>query len=78
MPHTVTKPLDADGGGGSEENTERARDMRLAFEEQEKSTSATASSSPRPYRSTEPLHPQIDQEEHDQGGSNYGGLKELR
>jgi hypothetical protein len=53
-------------------------DMLLAFEEQEKSLSATAPSSPRPHHhSTELPHPQIDQE-HDQSGTNYGRLEELR
>jgi hypothetical protein len=70
--------LDEDGGGGREENvSELERDMLLAFEEQEKSSSSTAPSSPCPHRhSTEPSHPQIDQE-HDQSATNYGRLEEL-
>jgi hypothetical protein len=41
------------------------------------SSSATAPKSPRPHRhSTEPPHPQIDQED-DQGGSSYGRLDDL-
>ncbi len=51
--------------------------MLLAFEEQEKPSSASDPSSPRPHRqSTKPPHPQIDQED-DQGGSSYGRLDEL-
>jgi hypothetical protein len=52
--------------------------MLLTFEEQEKSSSATAPSFPRaPCGSTELSHPQIAWEEHDQGGSRYGRLEEL-
>jgi len=52
--------------------------MLLAFEEQEKSSSATAPSSPRPHHhSAKPSHPQIHQE-HDQSGTSYGRLEELR
>jgi len=78
-PQTLPQPLDEDGGGESGENvSELEIDMLLAFEEQEKSSSATAPSSPRPHRhSTGPLHPQIDQE-HDQSRTNYGRLEELR
>jgi hypothetical protein len=76
-PHTLPQPLDEVGGGESEENvSELERDMLQAFEEHLKSSSATAPSSPRPHRhSTEPPHPQIDQE-HDQSGTNYGTLEE--
>jgi hypothetical protein len=61
-PYSLPKPLDEEGGGGSEENvSELERDMLLAFEEQEKSSSATAPSSARPpCRFVEPSHPQID------------------
>jgi hypothetical protein len=78
-PHTLPKPLDEDSGGGSEENvSELERDMLLAFEEQEKSSLATATCSPQPpYHSTEQSHPRIDQE-HDQSGTNYSRLEELR
>jgi hypothetical protein len=78
-PHTLPKPLDKDGRGESKESVSKLEmDMLLAFKEQEKSSSATASSSPRPHRhSTERLRPQIDQE-HDQSGTNYGRLEELR
>jgi len=51
--------------------------MLLAFEEQEKSSSATALSSPQPpccY--TEQSSPQIDQED-DQGDTSHGRLDEL-
>jgi hypothetical protein len=74
--HTLPQPLDEVGGEESEKNvSELERDMLLAFEEQVKSPSATAPSSPRPHRhSTEPLHPQIDQE-HDQSRTNYGRLE---
>ena len=51
-PHSLPKPLDEDGGGESEENvSELEMDMLLAFEEQEKSSSATAPSSARPHSS---------------------------
>jgi hypothetical protein len=78
-PYTLPKPLDEDSGGESGENvSELEMDMLLAFEEQEKSSSATAPSSPRPHRhSTEQSHPRIDRE-HDQGGTNYGRLEGLR
>jgi len=78
-PHTLPKPLDEDGGRGREENiSELERDMLLAFEEQEKSSSPTAPSSPRPHRhSTKPSHSQIDQEL-DQSGTSYGRLEGLR
>jgi hypothetical protein len=78
-PHTLPQPLDEVGGGESEENvSEFERDMLLAFEEHVKSSSATAPSSPLPHRhSTEPPHPQIDQE-HDQSEANYARLEELR
>jgi hypothetical protein len=57
--------------------SELERDVLLAFEEQEKSSSATIPSSPRPSRrSTEPSHPRIDQT-HDQSGTSYGRLEEL-
>jgi hypothetical protein len=50
-PHTLPKPLDEDGGGKSEENiSELEINMLLAFEEQKKSSSATAPSSARPHR----------------------------
>ena len=75
-PHSLPKPLDEDGGGGSEENvSELERDMLLAFEEQEKSSSATAPSSPQPPRRyTEQSHPRIDE----QGGTSYSSLEGLR
>lgn len=42
-PHSLLTPLDENGGGGSYENAaELERDIQLAFEEQEKSLSATA------------------------------------
>jgi len=51
--------------------------MLLAFEEQEKSSSATALSSPQPpCRYTEQSSPQIDQED-DQGDTSHGRLDEL-
>jgi hypothetical protein len=77
-PHTLPKPLDEDGGGESRENvSELEMDMLLAFKEQEKSSSATAPSSPQPPRCyTEQLHPQIDQE-HEQGETSHSRLKEL-
>jgi hypothetical protein len=75
-PHSLPKPLDEDGGGGSEENvSELERDMLLAFEEQEKSSSATAPSSPQPpHRYTEQSHPRIDE----QSGTSYSSLEGLR
>jgi hypothetical protein len=78
-PILYLKPLDEDGGGGSEGNvSELERDMLLAFEEQEKSSSATAPSSPQPPRRyTEQSHPRIDQE-HEQGGTSYSSLEGLR
>ena len=77
-PHTLPKPLDEDGGGESWENiSELEMDMLLAFEEQEKSSSATAPSSARPHRhSTEQSYPRIDQE-HGQGGTSHSRLEEL-
>ena len=77
--HSLPKLLDEDSGGGSDDNvTELERDMLLAFEEQEKSSSVSPPSSPRPpRRSVEPAHPQIDQV-HDQSGTSHGRLEELR
>jgi hypothetical protein len=50
-PYTLPKPLDEDGRGESGENvSELEMDMLLAFEEQEKPSSATAPSSARPHR----------------------------
>jgi hypothetical protein len=71
-PHSLPKPLDEDGGGGSGEIvSELERDMLLAFEEQEKSSLAPTPSSPQPpCRYTEHSHPRIDQE-HEQGGISY-------
>jgi hypothetical protein len=68
--------LDEDGGGGSEENvSELERGMLLAFEGQEKSSSATALSSPQtPHHYTEQSHPRIDE----QGGTSYSSLEGLR
>jgi hypothetical protein len=70
--------LDEDGGGDSGENvSDFERDMLLAFEEQEKSSSATALSSLQPpCRYTEQSSPQIDQED-DQGDTSHGRLDEL-
>jgi hypothetical protein len=77
-PHSLPKPLDEDGGGDSGENvSDLERDMLLAFEEQEKSSSATALSSPQPpCRYTEQLSLQIDQE-HKQGKTSHSRLEEL-
>jgi len=53
-PHSPPKLSDEDGGGWSEENVfELKGHLLLAFEEQEKSSSATAPSSPQPVRYTE-------------------------
>jgi hypothetical protein len=70
--------LDEDGGGDSGENVcDLERDMLLAFEEQEKSSSATALSSPQPpCRYTEQSSPQIDQED-DQSDTSHSRLDEL-
>jgi hypothetical protein len=77
-PIFLPKPLDEDGGGGSEEKvSELERHLLLAFEEQEKSSSATAPSSPQPHRYTEQSHPRIDQE-HERGGTCYGSLEGIR
>jgi hypothetical protein len=77
-PHSLPKLLDKDSGGGSYENVfDLERDMLLAFEEQEKSSSATAPSSPQlPFLYTEQSHPQIDQE-HEQGETSHSRLEEL-
>lgn len=65
-PHTLPQPLGENGRGGSDENaSELEKDMLLAFEEQEKSSSAPTPSSRHPQcHSAEPLHPQIDPEHH--------------
>jgi len=77
-PYSLPKPLDEDGGGESGENVSNLeRDMLLAFEEQEKSSSATVLSSLQPpCRYTEQSSPQIDQED-DQGNTSHGRLDEL-
>jgi hypothetical protein len=61
-PYTLPKPLDEDSRGESEENVSKLEmDMLLAFEKQEKLSSATAPSSTRPHcHSTEQSHPRID------------------
>ena len=72
--------MDQNSRGGSEEKTisELEKDLLLAFEEQEKPSFPPAPSSPRPHRpSAKPLHPQIDRE-HDQSGTGYGRLEELK
>lgn len=77
-PYSPPKLLDEDGGGWSEENAfELEGHLLLAFEEQEKSSSATAPSSLQPVRYTEQSHPQIDQED-EQGGTSYSSLEVLR
>jgi len=69
--------LDKDRGHSGENVSDLERDMLLAFEEQEKSSSATALSSPQPpCRYTEQLSPQIDQED-DQGDTSHSRLNEL-
>ncbi|KAH7342186.1 hypothetical protein BKA65DRAFT_478089 [Rhexocercosporidium sp. MPI-PUGE-AT-0058] len=61
-PQSLLTTLDEDGGGGSEGNvSDLKRDMQLAFEGQEELL-ATSPSSPRPRRSAESSHPQIDQD----------------
>jgi hypothetical protein len=57
--YTLPQPLDENGGGGREKNVSGLeKDLLLAFEEQEKSSSAPAPSSSRPRRpSVEPSHP---------------------
>jgi len=68
-PYSLPKPLDS-----GENVSDLERDMLLAFEEQEKSSSATALSSPQPpCRYTEQPSPQIDQED-DQGDTSHGRL----
>ena len=76
-PHSLPKPLDEDSGGDSGENvSDLERDMLLAFEEQDKPSSATALSSLQPpYRYTKQLSPQIDQD--DQGDTSHNRLNEL-
>jgi hypothetical protein len=76
---TLPQPLGESGRGGSNENaSELERDMQLALEEQEKSSSAPAPGSLCPRRpSTEPPHPQIEQE-YDRGGTGSIRFKELR
>jgi hypothetical protein len=77
-PYSLPKLLGEDSEGGSGENvSDLERDMLLAFEEQEKSSSATAPGFPQPpYRYTEQSSPQIDQED-DQDDTSHGGLDEL-
>jgi len=79
-PHSLLTSLDENGGGGSKEEnvSELDENLLLAFEEQEKSSSAPAPCTPHPqHRSVEPLHPQIDQE-HNQSGTGNVRLEELR
>lgn len=77
--HSLPDPLDEDGEGWSDDIVpELEKDQRLALEDQEKSSSASAPSSPRPpRRSTEPSYPQINLE-HNQGGTRYGRLGERK
>jgi hypothetical protein len=73
--HSLPTTLGENGGGGNREKHVSELDILLAFEEQEKSL-ATAPSSPRPHRSAEPQHPQVDQE-HDRGGAGNGRSEKL-
>ena len=77
-PRSLPKPLDVDGGGDGGKNvSDLERDMLMAFEEQEKSSSTTALSSPQPLcRYIEQLSPQINQEDN-QGNTSHGRLDEL-
>jgi hypothetical protein len=70
--------LDKDSRGDSSKNVSNLeRDMLLAFEEQEKSSLATALSSPQPpCRYTKQSSPQIDQEDN-QGDTRTGRLDKL-
>lgn len=71
--YTLPQPLGEKGGDGSDENApELERDMQLAFEEQEKSSSAPTPGSLRP---TWPL-PQIEHG-HDRDRTSCGRLEEL-
>jgi hypothetical protein len=56
---------------------ELEKEVHLVLEDQEKSPSATAPSSLRPRRFTEPSQPQINQEEHDQSGIGCGKSEDL-
>ena len=77
-PRSLPKPLDVDDGGDGGENvSELERDMLMAFEEQEKSSSTTALSSPQPpCRYIEQLSSRINQEDN-QGNTSHGRLDEL-
>jgi hypothetical protein len=63
MPRSLLEPLDKDSSGGSDDNvSELEKDLLLAFEEQEKPSTASPPSYPR--RSCYPVelsHPEIDQ-----------------
>jgi hypothetical protein len=63
--YTLPQPLDENGVRGIDENaSELEKNIQLAFEEQEKSSSTTAPKSPRPHRHPAgPSHPPIDQEQ---------------
>jgi hypothetical protein len=77
--HSLPTTVDEDRGGRRDENTsELGKDFLLTLEGQEKTSSATAPSSPRPrYHSAEPSQPQIGPG-HDQSGTGYVRLEEPR
>jgi hypothetical protein len=76
-PYSLPNPLGWSSGVEKEKTvSELETDSLPAFEEQEKSSIITPSS-PRPHRSAEPSHLQVDQE-HDQSGTGNARLEELR
>jgi hypothetical protein len=78
MFRTLRQPSDNNSRGSGENAFKIERDMQLVFEKQEKPSSVPGPSSHYPHRhSTKPSHPQIDQQ-HDQSGTSYGRLEDLR
>jgi hypothetical protein len=76
-PYSLPKPLDEDGRGSEETVSELERDMLLAFEEQDKSSSATAPSSPQPLCDyTGQWHAQV-YKGHEQGRTSYSSFEGL-
>jgi hypothetical protein len=78
LSHSQPELSDENNEGWSDDNVaELEKELQPALEEQENSSMTSASDSQHPRSPTKPTHPQIDQE-HDQSGTSYGRLEELR
>jgi hypothetical protein len=77
-PHSLLATLYEDGGGKKDANVSKLGiNLLLAFEEQEMSSLATATGSPRPHHHPAELSQLQIYPEHDQSGTGYGRFEEL-